>query len=58
MLKVAHPGNGEPDSSPDFEAFRARAYQLTGVDLSSYKAPQMYRRLAALLGRLQVADFA
>jgi chemotaxis protein methyltransferase CheR len=48
----------EPAISPDFEAFRKRAYQITGLDLTSYKAPQMHRRLSALLARLKVADFA
>jgi chemotaxis protein methyltransferase CheR len=47
----------EPALSPDFEAFRKRAYQLTGLDLTSYKAPQMHRRLTALLQRLKVDDF-
>ncbi len=55
MLQVG----SAPEStiSPDFEAFRKRAYQLTGLDLTSYKAPQMHRRLTALLTRLQVANF-
>lgn len=48
----------EADVSPDFEAFSKRAYQITGVDLTFYKAPQMHRRLTALLARLQVANFA
>src|SRR5205085_12607121 len=48
----------EPGISPDFEAFRKRAYQLTGLDLTSYKAPQMHRRLMSLLARLKVDDFA
>ena len=43
--------------SPDFELFRKRAYQLTGLDLTSYKAPQMHRRLTALLARLKVDSF-
>ncbi|MBV8719399.1 MAG: protein-glutamate O-methyltransferase CheR [Chloroflexi bacterium] len=42
----------------DFEAFRKRAYQLTGLDLTSYKAPQMHRRLTALLQRQKIASFA
>jgi chemotaxis protein methyltransferase CheR len=42
----------------DFEAFRKRAYQLTGLDLTSYKAPQMHRRLSALLSRQKIANFA
>src|ERR1051326_8518379 len=42
----------------DFEAFRKRAYQLTGLDLTSYKAPQMHRRLVALLQRQKIASFA
>lgn len=48
----------EPALSPDFEAFRRRAYHITGLDLSSYKAPQMHRRLSALMARLGVPDFA
>jgi len=44
--------------SADFEAFRRRAYQLTGLDLTSYKAPQMHRRLSSLLVRLQIKSFA
>jgi chemotaxis protein methyltransferase CheR len=48
----------EPEISADFEAFRKRAYQITGLDLTSYKAPQMHRRLTALLGKLQVKTFA
>ncbi len=42
----------------DFEQFRVRAYQLTGLDLTSYKAPQMYRRLSALLARQRINTFA
>jgi len=42
----------------EFETFRRRAYQLTGLDLTSYKAPQMHRRLSALLSRLQISNFA
>jgi chemotaxis protein methyltransferase CheR len=42
----------------EFETFRKRAYQITGLDLTSYKAPQMHRRLTALMGRLRVANFA
>src|ERR1700730_7558147 len=37
------------DSSPDFETFRRRAYQITGLDLTCYKVPQMHRRLSVLL---------
>src|ERR1051326_4621900 len=44
--------------SADFEAFRKRAYQITGLDLTSYKAPQMHRRLTALLQRQKIASFA
>ncbi len=44
--------------SPDFEAFRKRAYQIAGVDLTAYKAPQMERRLGTLLARAQVPSFA
>ena len=42
----------------EFETFRRRAYQLTGLDLTSYKAPQMHRRLSALLTRLRIGTFA
>jgi chemotaxis protein methyltransferase CheR len=42
----------------DFEAFRKRAYRLTGLDLTFYKAPQMHRRLTALLQRQKIASFA
>jgi chemotaxis protein methyltransferase CheR len=48
----------EAATPPDFEAFRKRAYQLTGLDLTSYKAPQMHRRLVALLQRQKIASFA
>jgi chemotaxis protein methyltransferase CheR len=41
----------------EFEAFRKRAYQLTGLDLTSYKAPQMHRRLAALLQKRNITSF-
>ncbi len=41
----------------EFEDFRKRAYQLTGLDLTSYKAPQMHRRLSALLARHQIGSF-
>ncbi|HEV7662285.1 MAG TPA: protein-glutamate O-methyltransferase CheR [Chloroflexota bacterium] len=41
----------------EFETFRRRAFQITGLDLTSYKAPQMHRRLTALLGRLHIATF-
>ena len=41
----------------DFELFRRRAYLLTGLDLTSYKAPQMHRRLSALLGRLGLSNY-
>lgn len=41
----------------EFEAFRRRAFAITGLDLTSYKAPQMHRRLTALLSRLRIADF-
>jgi chemotaxis protein methyltransferase CheR len=44
--------------SPDFEAFRQRACRITGLDLTCYKAPQMQRRLTALLARVQVGSFA
>jgi len=48
----------EPGMPADFEVFRRRAYTITGLDLTSYKAPQMHRRLSALLTRLNVGGFA
>ena len=42
----------------DFEVFRRRVSQLTGLELTSYKAPQMHRRLSALLTRLRIASFS
>jgi chemotaxis protein methyltransferase CheR len=42
----------------EFELFRRRAYQLTGLDLTSYKAPQMHRRLSALLARMRIGSYA
>ena len=42
----------------EFEAFRRRAYHLTGLDLTSYKAPQMHRRLVALMARHRITNFA
>jgi chemotaxis protein methyltransferase CheR len=42
----------------EFETFRKRAYQLTGLDLTSYKAPQMHRRLSALMARQRIGSFA
>jgi len=47
----------EPGVPHEFELFRRRAYQLTGLDLACYKAPQMHRRLSVLLTRLRVASF-
>jgi chemotaxis protein methyltransferase CheR len=47
-----------PESTPDFEAFRRSAYQITGLDLTSYKVPQMYRRLSVLLTKVHVKTFA
>ena len=41
----------------EFEAFRRRAFAITGLDLTSYKAPQMHRRLSALLLRLRIGSF-
>lgn len=41
----------------DFETFRQRAFRITGIDLTSYKAPQMHRRLSALLSRLRISSF-
>ena len=48
----------DPGVPSEFEAFRRHTYRLTGVDLTSYKAPQMYRRLSALLARLRIDSFA
>jgi chemotaxis protein methyltransferase CheR len=42
----------------EFEVFRRRAYQITGLDLTFYKAPQMHRRLSALMTRLRITSFA
>jgi chemotaxis protein methyltransferase CheR len=42
----------------EFERFRKRAHDITGIDLTSYKAPQMYRRLSALLSRMSIDGFA
>jgi chemotaxis protein methyltransferase CheR len=47
----------EPGITPDFQAFRKQAYRITGLDLTSYKAPQMQRRLLALLARIHVNSF-
>src|SRR5438270_7875004 len=47
----------EMEVPAEFEVFRRRAYELTGLDLTLYKAPQMHRRLSALLTRLQVSGF-
>ncbi|GAC1319894.1 MAG: protein-glutamate O-methyltransferase CheR [Chloroflexota bacterium] len=41
----------------EFETFCRRAFAITGLDLTSYKGPQMHRRLAALLLRLRIANF-
>ena len=57
MLNVA-PSVPEGIISADFEAFRKRTYQLTGLDFTSYKAPHMHRRLSAPLGTLHVKTFA
>jgi chemotaxis protein methyltransferase CheR len=48
----------QPEASADFEAFRRSAYKLTGVDLTSYKVPQMHRRLSVLLSKVHVRTFA
>jgi chemotaxis protein methyltransferase CheR len=42
----------------EFELFRGRAARVTGVDLMSYKAPQMHRRLSVLLTRLGIPTYA
>jgi chemotaxis protein methyltransferase CheR len=54
MLQAAR----DPGIPADFEVFRRRAYTITGLDLTSYKAPQMHRRLSSLLTRLNVPGFA
>src|ERR1700694_5411709 len=54
MLQTA-PETGVP---AEFAVFRRRAFQITGLDLTLYKAPQMHRRLSALLTRLKVGGFA
>ncbi|MDQ6670045.1 MAG: protein-glutamate O-methyltransferase CheR [Chloroflexota bacterium] len=48
----------QADATPDFETFRRRAYQITGLDLTLYKVPQMHRRLSVLLTRVGVRNFA
>jgi chemotaxis protein methyltransferase CheR len=45
-------------STPDFETFRRKAYQITGLDLTCYKVPQMHRRLSVLLTKVGVRTFA
>src|SRR5918912_1255574 len=54
---IQRPG-AEAGITPDFQAFRKQAYRITGLDLTSYKAPQMQRRLRALLARVQITSFA
>jgi chemotaxis protein methyltransferase CheR len=54
MLQAAE----NADMPAEFEVFRQQAYQITGLDLTLYKAPQMHRRLTALLTRLKVRSFA
>src|SRR5712671_3375074 len=56
MLDFATPP--QPESSPDFDTFRRRAYQITGLDLTCYKVPQMHRRLSVLLTKVGVRTFA
>jgi chemotaxis protein methyltransferase CheR len=48
----------QSESTADFETFRRKAYQITGLDLTCYKVPQMYRRLSVLLTRVGVRTFA
>jgi chemotaxis protein methyltransferase CheR len=48
----------QPESSPDFEMFRRQAYGLTGIDLTCYKVPQMFRRLSVLLAKVGLQTFA
>jgi chemotaxis protein methyltransferase CheR len=56
MLDFATPPQSE--SSTDFETFRRRAYQISGLDLTCYKVPQMHRRLSVLLTKVGVKTFA
>src|ERR671928_267853 len=59
MLEATvQPCDIEKGITADFQAFRKQAYRITGLDLTSYKAPQMQRRLLALLARVQVKSFA
>src|ERR671928_1674320 len=59
MLEATvQPCDIEKGITADFQAFRKQAYRLTGLDLTWYKAPQMQRRLLALLTRVQVRSFA
>lgn len=41
----------------DFELFKQRVYQKTGIDLNSYKERQMYRRLETLVKAHQCRSF-
>jgi chemotaxis protein methyltransferase CheR len=60
MLDVAKvvTTKAQAESSPDFELFRRNAYKITGLDLTSYKVPQMHRRLSVLLTKVRVGTFA
>jgi CheR methyltransferase-like protein len=57
MLDVAPiKSQAQAESSPDFELFRRNAYKITGLDLTSYKVPQMHRRLSVLLSKVHSVD--
>jgi chemotaxis protein methyltransferase CheR len=58
MLDLATPSHAASQSTPDFEAFRRSAYQITGLDLTCYKVPQMHRRLSVLLAKVHLNTFA
>lgn len=47
----------EPVSEFEYQVFARRVERLTGLDLKSYKRPQMERRLHRLMERYDVADF-
>ena len=41
----------------DYEKFKSRAFEITGIDLTSYKQKQAERRIGTLLKRLGVDSF-
>lgn len=57
-MLTTRPPAAPPPPTGDFESFRRRAYAIAGVDLASYKVPQMQRRLGVLLGRARAGSFA